>query len=109
MVETITIHGIDFEYLVGFDVLPERARELIDAGRATAGRELEAPPALYLQQPIRIRGRLYPAGHMLHVGLEISEAEALCLMRGAIGTHARICGVEQPATPAVAPPGGGIG
>src|SRR5579859_5041967 len=101
MAETITRCGGRISQIVGFDVTPDEAEQLVEKGQAARGPDLEAPAAVYLQQPIRIRGFVYPTGALLHVGGEISEAEALGLVRGTVGLPARFAGAVQPDGPIV--------
>ena len=55
---------------------------MLEWGQAVPGRSYEVPPALYLLEDVELRGLRFPAGSMLTPGYEISEAEALLLIRG---------------------------
>ena len=88
------------EAIVGQDISEGEAEQLVSSGDAEPGPEYQLPPAVYLLRAITIGGVLHPEGKMLIVGQEITEAQALALLRG---MHSgRGGGV-------VSAPGGGIG
>jgi hypothetical protein len=68
--------------IVGCDLSEARADAEVSWGLAEWGPSIDVPPALYLLEELDLRGLRYPAGSRLTVGFEISEAEALLLMRG---------------------------
>jgi hypothetical protein len=87
------------ELILGQDVTEEQADWFVEAGVYERGPDYVLPPAVYLREPIEIGGLVRPAGTMLHVGGEISEGEALLLIRG------HMFGGDGPASI----PGGGVG
>lgn len=92
----------ELEQLVGpgLDISETDAARLVAAGQAQWGPEHEPPAAVYLLCDIEIRGFTYATGTMLHIGREISEPEAVLLIRGRIG---------EPGGGVASAPGGGIG
>jgi len=74
------------EAIVGFDVSPEEADELVDVGKAEYAPELEPPSAVWLIVDMPIRGIFYPLGTLLQVDGHITEAEAIALLRGRVAT-----------------------
>ena len=70
------------ELIPGCDLSERRAEMMVEWGQATWGRSYTPPPALYLLEDVDLRGLRWPAGTRLTPGFEVSEAEALMLMRG---------------------------
>lgn len=70
------------ELIPGCDLSERRAEAMLEWGQATPGRTYDVPPALYTLEDIDFRGLRWPAGTRLTPGYEISEAEALMLVRG---------------------------
>ncbi len=84
------IRRVDYAYphwqIPDFDVTDEEAAALVTEGRAEWD-EVEVPPAVYLLRPMNIRDAEWPAGSLLHVGGEITAAEALALLRGRVARN----------------------
>ena len=82
-VATVVLRNVPgVEQIVGCDLSEAHARAMVEWGQATWGPAYDLPPALYLLEDLDMRGLRWPAGWMLTVGYEISECEALLLMRG---------------------------
>jgi len=82
----------DLFQIVGHDVTGAEAADLVEMSRATY-HDVTLPAAVYLQTEITIGGQFYPAGAMLTVGGQITEAQCLALMRGLVvagGEHAPV-------------------
>jgi len=71
------------QQIIGFDISPDEADELVDDGRAEHD-DVEPPPAVYLQHAAVIHGIVYPAGALIQVGDggQLTAVEALVLARG---------------------------
>jgi hypothetical protein len=99
---TLTITRCDFprrvQQIIGHDVTPDEAAELVESGRAEYDDEPELPPAVYLQSEITIGGVYFPQGAMLHVGGEIDAAQCLALMRGLLAAGGEHAPVALPAS-----------
>ena len=83
--------------IVGCDCSEARAEAEVGWGLCQWGPIVEVPSTLTLLRDVDFRGLRWPAGSRLTVGYEISECEALLLLRG-VDRH-----------PVVSVPAGGVG
>ena len=71
-----------WQMFIGWDTDAAGAAELVDDGHALPGPSLEAPTHVRLERAVELDGTVYGPGELLRVGEQVSELEALVLLRG---------------------------